>query len=117
MSLGVGLISLLIALRPPALILVLTAFSWAVIASTNLWPLLLGIYWKRTSPRATVWSMVSGALTALLWQVFRGQLPSPWSNVHGFLTGTAMALLVIVLGSFLGRPAPRASIARAWGED
>ena len=29
-----------IALRPPGLILVLTAFAWAVIASTTLWPLL-----------------------------------------------------------------------------
>jgi len=114
MSLGVGVISLLIALRPPALILVLTAFSWAVIASTNLWPLLFGIYWKRTSPRATVWSMVAGAATALLWQALRGLLPAPWSDVHGFLTGTAVALLVIVLGSLFGRPAPEENVARAW---
>ncbi len=115
MSLGVGLVSLLIALKPPALVLVLTAFSWAVIASTNLWPLLFGIYWKRTSPKATFLSMVGGTLTALLWQIFRTHLPDPWSGVHGFITGTVVALALIVIGSFLGRPAPAANIEAAWG--
>ncbi len=117
MSLGVGLVSLLIALKPPALVLVLTAFSWAVIASTNLWPLLFGIYWRRTSPRATFLSMVAGTLTALLWQAFRMRLPEPWSGVHGFITGTLAALVVIVIGSFLGRPAEAGQINRAWGRD
>lgn len=116
MSLGVGVISLLIALRPPALVLVLTAFSWAVIASTNLWPLLFGIYWKRTSPRATLVSMVAGSLAALLWQAFRGYLPEPWSGVHGFLAGTAVGLVVIVAGTLMGRPATRQNVERAWGK-
>lgn len=100
MSLAVGLLSLLIALKPPALVLVLTAFSWAVIASTNLWPLLFGIYWKRTNARATVASMVAGSAAALLWQLFRSMLPEPWSGIHGFLTGLIVGLLVIVIGTF-----------------
>ena len=65
----------------------LTAFSWAVIASTNLWPLLFGVYWKRTSAAGTLASMVTGAAAALLWQAFRARLPEPWNGVHGFLIG------------------------------
>ena len=53
-SAAVGLISLVIALKPPALILVLTGFAWAVIASTNLWPLLFGLYWKGASKAGVV---------------------------------------------------------------
>jgi solute:Na+ symporter, SSS family len=121
MSLAVGVVSLLIALKPPALVLVLTAFSWAVIASTNLWPLLFGVYWRRTSPRATLASMIAGVATALLWQAW-GHLPLPalppaLAGVHGFVTGTAMALVVIVAGTFLGKPAPRSLTDRAWGLD
>lgn len=115
MSLAVGVVSLLIALKPPALVLVLTAFSWAVIASTNLWPLLFGVYWKRTSPAAVVASMFAGGATALLWQVFRGYLPAPWNEVHGFMTGVAVALVVIVVGTLMGGPAPDDAVKRAWG--
>lgn len=94
--------AILIGLRPPSLILVLTAFSWAVIASTNLWPLLFGIYWKRTSPRATLVSMVAGAGTAIVWT----RLGNPL-GLHGFIAGSSIALIIIVAGSLLSRPGPR----------
>jgi SSS family transporter len=91
--------ALLIGLKPPSLILVLTAFSWAVIASTNLWPLLFGIYWKRTNPAATLASMVAGAGTAVVWT----QLGNPF-GLHGFIAGTSVALIIIILGSLFTGP-------------
>ena len=120
MSLAVGVVSLLIALKPPALILVLTAFSWAVIASTNLWPLLFGIYWRRTSPRATLWSMIAGVTAALVWQAWPKitwlpALPPQLAGVHGFVVGVLVGLVVILVGTLLGRPAPAACVKRAWG--
>jgi SSS family solute:Na+ symporter len=120
MSLAVGVISLLIALKPPALVLVLTAFSWAVIASTNLWPLLFGLYWKRTSPKAALWSMITGVSAALLWQAWPRigwlpELPGPLAGIHGFVVGTSVGLVVILIGTFVGRPAPRDNVDRAWG--
>jgi Na+/pantothenate symporter len=98
----VGAISIAIALRPPGLVLAITAFAWAVIASTNLWPMLFGIYWKRTSPTATIASMVIGSGTALVWLL----LKNPF-GVHGFIAGIAAALVVILLGT-LFRPAQSA---------
>jgi Na+/pantothenate symporter len=89
-----GGIAILIGLRPPNLILVLTAFSWAVIASTNLWPLLFGIYWRRTNSTATLASMVAGAATAITWT----RLGNPL-GLHGFIAGVSVALAIIVLGS------------------
>ncbi len=121
MSLGVGVISLLIALKPPALVLVLTAFSWAVIASTNLWPLLFGLYWKRTSARATFWSMILAVTAALVWQAWPHlgwlpALPSGLAGIHGFVVGTSVGLVVIVVGTWLGKPAPTEAVKHAWGE-
>jgi Na+/pantothenate symporter len=92
----VGVASVLIAIRPPGLILVLTAFAWAVIASTNLWPLLFGIYWRRTSPAGTLASMVIGAGTAITWSALGNPL-----GLHGFIAGTAAALVTIVVGTLI----------------
>lgn len=122
MSLAVGLISLLIALKPPALVLVLTAFSWAVIASTNLWPLLFGLYWKRTSAKATFWSMIAGVSAALLWQAWPHlswlpDLPASLAGIHGFVVGTTVGFVVILVGTLLGKPAPAEAVERAWGSD
>jgi SSS family transporter len=117
MSLLVGAVSVAAALKPPALILVLTAFSWSVIASTNLWPLLLGIYWKRTSPSAVLASMIAGTAAALLWQAFQQELPGAWRGVHGFVIGLAVGLAFIVVGTLAGRPASEAAVRRAFQAD
>jgi Na+/pantothenate symporter len=96
----VGVISILIALRPPGLVLVLTAFAWAVIASTNLWPMLFGIYGKPTSATGILASMITGAGTAIAWTV----LDNPF-GLHGFIAGTIAALVTIVVSKIPRRRA------------
>jgi SSS family solute:Na+ symporter len=91
-SAAVGMIALAIALKPPALILVLTGFSWAVIASTTLWPLIFGLYVKRTSKIGVLTSMIAGSLTAVLW-TWAGK---PW-GIHGFIAGMVVSLVVLAL--------------------
>ena len=110
-SLGAGFVSLLIALKPPALILVITAFSWAVIASACLWPIVLGVYWKRGTRAGAMWSMVTGTATALVWMLAGRPL-----GIHGFIPGVLVSLIVFVVVSLLTEPPPRAVIERAWGK-
>jgi hypothetical protein len=43
-------------------------------------------------------------------------LPPAVAGVHGFVVGTSVGLVVIVVGTLLGKPAPRTNVARAWGE-
>ena len=93
-SIGIGLVSLLLALKPPALVLVICAFAWAVIASTCLWPIFFGIYWKGTTRAGVLSSMVGGFIVALLWMAI-GQ---PF-GIHGFIPGIGVSLLLIVLVS------------------
>lgn len=97
----IGLISLLLALKPPALVLTLTAFSWAVIASTCLWPLFMGFFWKRATKEGVMASMVGGSLTSLLWIYLK-----PIKTVHGFIPGIIMGLILIILVSLLTKPLP-----------
>jgi SSS family solute:Na+ symporter len=106
----VGLVSLAIAVRPPALILVLTAFSWAVIASTCLWPLLFGLYWKRATRMGVLSSMVGGLVAALVWM----GVGSPF-GVHGFIPGIVVSGVALVVVSLVTARLPAAHLARVWG--
>jgi SSS family solute:Na+ symporter len=109
-SLVAGLISLAIAYRPPALILVITAFAWAVIASACLWPVVLGVYWKRGTRAGATASMVAGTAVALGWMIAGRPL-----GVHGFIPGVLVSLIVFVVVSLVTKPPEPAVIDRAWG--
>jgi len=111
-SVIVGLIALLIALKPPALILVLTAFAWAVIASTTLWPMLFGIYWKGATRWGVLASMVGGFLTSLVWIA----LGNPF-GLHGFIPGIAVGLVLLVSVSYFTPKPPMEHLRRVWGEE
>ena len=109
-SVVVGLISLAIALRPPALVLVLMGFSWAVIASTCLWPIVFGIYWKRATRWGVLASMGGGLLASLVWMA----VGSPF-GLHGFIPGIAVSLILLVGVSLATPRLPEALLDRAWG--
>jgi SSS family solute:Na+ symporter len=106
-----GLVSLVIAYHPPALILVVTAFAWAVIASACLWPVVLGVYWKRGTRAGAFSSMIIGTATALGWLAAKNPF-----GLHGFIPGVAVSLIVFVVVSLLTRPPAPELVARAWGE-
>lgn len=109
-SIVIGFISLVIALRPPALVLTLTAFAWAVIASTTLWPILFGIYWKGATRLGCIASMVGGCVTALFWM-----LAGKPFGVHGFIPGIIVGFLLMVLVSRATPKFPAEHISRVWG--
>jgi len=106
-----GVISILIALKPPGLILVLTAFSWAIIASATLWPILFGIYWKGTTRLGAVSSMIAGSLVALIWMILR----MPF-GIHGFIPGILVGLVLIVVVSLFTKKLPQRHIKQIWEE-
>ncbi|MDH4209937.1 MAG: sodium/proline symporter [candidate division WOR-3 bacterium] len=109
-SVVIGFVSLVIALRPPALVLTLTAFAWAVIASTTLWPILFGIYWRGATKCGCVASMVGGCVTALFWMI----AGNPF-GVHGFIPGIIVGFLLMVLVSHATPKLSAEHISRIWG--
>jgi SSS family solute:Na+ symporter len=111
-SLVAGLLALVMAYRPPALVLVITAFAWAVIASACLWPVVLGVYWRRGTRTGVISSMVAGTVVALGWMAAGKPL-----GLHGFIPGVVVSLVVFVAVSLATRPPDEALIARAWGEE
>jgi Na+/pantothenate symporter len=92
----VGLISILIAIKPPGLVLTLTAFSWAIIASTCLIPFLIGLYWKGATKTGVIFSMVGGFCTSLIWMI----LKQPY-KIHGFIPGVLASLILMIIVSLV----------------
>ncbi len=115
-SFGAGLISLIIAYRPPDLVLVITAFAWAVIASACLWPVVLGVYWRRGNRAGAMASMVAGTAVALGWMIAGRALGGNPLGIHGFIPGVAVSLVVFIVVSLVTRPPDPELIRRAWGE-
>ncbi len=110
-SVVIGLAAVGVALNPPAMILVITGFAWAVIAATTLWPYLLGLYWRRLNSAGVLAAMVSGSVTALVWMALKNPL-----KIHGFVPGLIVSLIVILLVTLLG-PAPDPAVVRqAFGD-
>jgi len=93
-TLIVGLISIILAIKPPALILTLTAFSWAIISSTTLWPVFFGLYSKWVTKTGVISSMITGFLVSLIWMA----LKKPF-GIHGFIPGIISGLITITIVS------------------
>lgn len=101
---GIGSVAFLVAIKPPAMILVITGFAWAVIAATTLWPYLFGLYWPHPPRAAALAAMLAGSATALGWMA----LKNPF-RIHGFIPGLAVSLLAF-LGAALVSPASARNI-------
>jgi SSS family solute:Na+ symporter len=108
-SIIAGLISLVIAIKPPGLILVLTAFAWAIIASATVWPILFGIYWQRATRQGVMFSMITGSLVALVWMA----LGKPF-GIHGFIPGMIIGLILIVVISLCTEKPPESHLRKLW---
>ncbi len=89
-----GLISIILAIKPPALVLTLTAFSWATISSTTLWPVLFGLYTRWVTKAGVISCMFTGFLVSLVWMA----LGKPF-GIHGFIPGIISGFLMIVIVS------------------
>lgn len=95
-NVAVGVVSMAIAINPPGLILQLTAFSWAVIASACLAPFLLGLYWNGTTKSGVILSMVGGFITSIAWLIAK----NPW-GIHGFIPGVAVSFILLFVVSLV----------------
>ncbi len=109
-SVAVGLAAVAVALKPPAMILVITGFAWAVIASTTLWPYVCGLYWRGATRAGVAGAMVGGCVTALVWMA----LKNPF-GLHGFIPGVTVSLILLVGISLLTRRPDAALLEQAFG--
>ncbi|WP_226036138.1 sodium:solute symporter family protein [Aquibacillus saliphilus] len=93
----IGLLTILVTLRPPELIFLVMALAQSLIIGAFLCPLLLGLWWKKTTSQGAFIGMIGGFMASALLSPAMGlvNLPSP------FLSGPAGALVSLLLTVFI----------------
>lgn len=99
----VGIGAILLALNPPELLIVLYTAAVALLASSFFAPMVLGIWWPRTTTAGALAGMVSGAVSFSL-AFFAFEMPTS-SEV---MIGLPLSIVVTVLVSLVTRESDRA---------
>ena len=66
-TLILGVLALLVALKPPAAILWIVTMSFSLMASAFTFPFLLGIWWPRATKEGGIAGMIGGAVSCFIW--------------------------------------------------
>jgi len=109
-SLTLGVIVVLISLRPPQLLEYLILFAIGGLASTLFIPLVAGLYWKRANATAAVLGMVGGMGGYVFFRVFVPDLPIDPLPISLVISGA-----LYLVGAYLGPPPRREVLVKFWG--
>ncbi len=101
-TLGIGLLALFVAIKPPAAILWIVTMSFSLMASAFTFPLLLGVWWPRTTKEGGVSGMIGGALSCIVWYVlgymkyqsFDNWIAGIWPAIFGAMISLGLVVLV-----------------------
>jgi SSS family transporter len=110
-TLVLGVLAMLVAIRPPAAILWIVTMSFSLMASAFTFPFLLGLWWRRTTKEGGIAGMIGGAISCVAWyvagyieyQTFDNWIGGIWPAIFGPL----VSLVLVIVVSQLTSPPPR----------
>jgi len=93
----IGLAVLLVALRPPDLLVWLNLFSFGGLESVFLWPIVLGLYWSKGNKYGAISSMVAGIVSYILLD----RLYPNAFGMHTVILPILLSLITFIFGSII----------------
>ncbi|MDL2285191.1 sodium/pantothenate symporter [Desulfovibrio sp. OttesenSCG-928-F07] len=116
MSLGctlvVGTLVFIAAFRPPDLLVWINLFAFGGLEAAFLWPIVLGLYYKKANATGAVISMLTGVSVFMLLSITKFSV----FGLHAIVPSLAAGGLAFVIGNNFG-PAVPASIVKLFWED
>lgn len=114
LSIGVtgilGVIVFLMAFDPPELIIWLNLFAFGGLEAAFIWPIVLGLYWKKGNKYGALTSMITGVSSYVLFEKF---YPEPF-GMHSVVLSIVLSFVVYVVVS-LSTQHLRGNIAKSEG--
>lgn len=95
----IALVAIYIARTPSQSIMDLVSYAWAGLAATFTAPMVLSLFWKRTTRNGVVFGMVCGCVTVILWNYYNLSV-----HMYEILPGVIASLIAVVVTSLLGAP-------------
>ncbi|WHY85380.1 sodium/pantothenate symporter [Neobacillus novalis] len=95
----IGILVILLALSPPDLIVWLNLFSFGGLESVFIWPVIMGLYWRRSNKYGAITSMILGMGSYILLDRF---YPNAF-GLHTVVVPIVLSLLGFVLVSLVSQ--------------
>ncbi len=120
-TLVIGTLGLLVAIKPPAAILWIVTMSFSLMASAFTFPFLLGVWWPRATKEGAIIGMIAGALSCVFWYVIsylEYQTLDNWiGGIWPAIFGSCVCLVLFVAASKMTPPPPEEVREIFFGED
>jgi len=108
----IGVLVFVAAMEPPDLLVWINLFAFGGLEAVFLWPLVLGLYWRRGNATGAIASILSG-VTAFVWLTIA---KPDMGGIHAIVPTTLLSLVMFVAGALAGRPSGREVDALFGGE-
>ena len=116
MSLGctlvAGFLVFLAAFNPPDLLVWINLFAFGGLEAVFLWPIVLGLYWKKANATGTVFSIITGLTVFMLLSITKW----PVFELHPIVPTLAAAFIAFCIGVGMGPPSPPEVTRVFWEE-
>ncbi|WP_062238418.1 sodium/pantothenate symporter [Fictibacillus sp. FJAT-27399] len=104
----IGILVFIMALNPPDLLIWLNLFSFGGLEAAFIWPVVLGLYWRRGNAAGAVGSIVTGVLSYILLDTFA---PNLW-GMHTVVLPVVLSLAAYILLSLVSKNSPQSSLVK-----
>jgi sodium/pantothenate symporter len=96
----IGLVCIIVALKPPSVIVWVNMFAFGGLQTAFFWTFLLGFFWKKANATGALLSMAGGvfAYCYFMWAEI------PLAGFHQIVVGIGLGFFLFVIGSLAGRP-------------
>lgn len=94
---AIGIVVVCMSMQPPDLIIWLNLFSMGGLEAAFIWPIILGLYWKKGNKHGAIASMLTGVISYIIFETF---YPHPF-GMHSVVTSMLLALAAYISGSLL----------------
>lgn len=102
-----GVIAVILAIKPPKLIAIVAALAHGFWGCMYLFPVVLGVYWKRYNRVAAYWSCIAGPIAYVVMHLLiKGKYIS--GVIPEMVWGLGVALIGSIILSYAFPPAPKA---------